>query len=81
LAGPLALFASVLILSGMLTWLPPGAGGVDHIVLPILLFPAIWTGLFFYGCFERSLWRGYALLGGLSVFNILLIAVHTRSVP
>lgn len=74
LAGPLVLTCSILIMGGGLLWVPPGAGGVNHIVLPIVLFPAIWIGLFFYACFERRLWRGYSIVAGLIALHIFLIA-------
>ena len=75
LAGPLALVCSIAILGGSLVWLPPGGGGVNHIVLPIVLYPAVWTSLFFHACFERRLGRGYAVVGGLLALHVVLIAV------
>ena len=75
LAGPLALVCSIAIMGGSLVWLPPGAGGVNHIVLPILLYPAVWTGLFFYACFERRLGRGYFVVSGLLAVHAVLIAM------
>ena len=76
LAGPLVLLCSLLLMGGAHLWLPPGAGGVNHIVLPILLYPAIWTGFFFYACFERRIWRGYAVVGGLIVLHAVVFALH-----
>lgn len=73
LAGPLALVCSIVILGGSLVWLPHGAGGVNHIVMPIVLYPAIWTALFFYTCFERRLGRGYAVVIGLLALHVILI--------
>lgn len=75
LAGPLALICSIVIMGGSLVWLPPGAGGVNHIVLPILLYPAVWTVLFFYACFERRLGRGYLVMSGLLALHAVLIAM------
>ncbi len=76
LAGPLALICSIAIMGGPLVWLPAGVGGVNHIVLPIVLYPAIWSGLFFYACFDRRLGRSYAIVGGLLVLHLALIAVE-----
>lgn len=81
LAGPLVFFCSILIMGGSLLWVPPGAGGVNHIVMPIVLYPAIWTGLFFYACFDRQLWRSYAVVGGLTALHAVLIAVHSKGIP
>jgi hypothetical protein len=57
LAGPIALLLSAMILAGMPLWLPRGAAGVDHIVLPLILLPAVWAALFFYAVLDRSLLR------------------------
>ena|SRR5687767_5027154 len=80
LAGPLVMVCSIVIMGGSLVWIPPGAGGVNHIVLPIILYPAIWTGLFFYACFDRQLWRGYAVVGGLLALHAVLIAIRSSGV-
>lgn len=81
LAGPLVLICSILIMGGALVWVPPGNGGVDHIVLPIVAYPAIWTALFFYACCERQLMRGYAIVGGLLAVHAVLIVVHGSGGP
>jgi hypothetical protein len=80
LAGPLVLLCSILIMGASLVWVPPGAGRVNHIVLPIVVYPAIWTGLFFYACFDRQLWRAYAVVGGLAALHVVLIAVRWMGV-
>jgi hypothetical protein len=76
LAGPLAFACSIAIMGGSLLWIPPGGGGVNHIVLPITLYPAIWTALFFYACFDRNLARGYSIVGGLLALHAALIGIH-----
>jgi hypothetical protein len=76
LVGPLVFLCSILIMGGSLLWVPPGAGGVNHIVLPIVLYPAVWTTLFFYACFDRQLWRSYAVVGGLIALHAALIAIR-----
>jgi hypothetical protein len=81
LAGPLVFLCSLLLMGGAHLWVPPGAGSVNHIVLPILLYPAIWTGLFFYACFELSLWRGYAVVGGLIALHVVLLALRNGGLP
>lgn len=48
LAGPIALLLSILFMASMSLWLPKGAAGINHLVLPIILFPLIWSVFFFY---------------------------------
>ncbi|MEM6891555.1 MAG: hypothetical protein AAF636_26055 [Pseudomonadota bacterium] len=43
LAGPLAFLMSILAMAGLPTVLPTGAGGVNHLVLPVVLFPLLWS--------------------------------------
>ena len=81
LAGPLVLLCSLVIMGGANWWVPPGAGGVNDIVLPILLYPAVWTALFFYACFERRLGRGYALVGGLVALHAIVFVLRTGGMP
>ena len=77
LAGPLVFLCSLALMGGANLWLPPGAGGVNDIVLPILLYPAVWTGLFFYACLERRIGRGYAIVGGLTALHALVFVFHS----
>ncbi len=76
LAGPLAFVCSIAVMGGSLVWIPPGDGAVNHIVLPITLYPAVWTALFFYACFDRNLVRGYMVVGGLFVLHAALIIMR-----
>lgn len=57
LAGPGALAAALLSMASMPLWLPAGAAGIDHLVLPIVLFPLIWSVAFFYACLDGRLGR------------------------
>ncbi|APX14147.1 hypothetical protein BWR18_19705 (plasmid) [Tateyamaria omphalii] len=43
LAGPAALILSILAMAGLPTILPAGAGGINHLVLPVVLFPLLWA--------------------------------------
>jgi hypothetical protein len=81
LAGPLVLLCSLGIMGGANLWWPPGDGGVDDIVMPILLYPAVWTALFFYACFERRIGRGYAIVGGLTALHAIVFALRLGEVP
>lgn len=42
-AGPLAFLAALLSMASMPHGLPVGAGGVDHLVMPVVLFPLLWA--------------------------------------
>jgi hypothetical protein len=79
LAGPLAFIVAGMTMAAGAAWLPKGAAGIDHLVLPIVLFPAIWAALFFYTSLDRRLGRAYALLLALSAVNAALIAWQMRS--
>ncbi|MEM8654325.1 MAG: hypothetical protein AAGF36_06230 [Pseudomonadota bacterium] len=43
LAGPLAFLLSIFAMAGLPSVLPAGAGGVNHLVLPVVLFPLLWA--------------------------------------
>jgi hypothetical protein len=75
LAGPVTVLLSAMVFAGMPLWFPRGAAGVDHIVLPLILLPAIWAALFFYAVLDRSLVRValVALVIG-SVHGALLVS-------
>lgn len=74
LAGPLTIVTSVTVMLGGACWLPQGAAQIDRLILPIVLFPAIWGTLFFHACLDSRLVRAYAIQGLLLVWNAALIA-------
>lgn len=76
LAGPVVFICASLVMAGGALWLPKGRAQIDNLVLPILLFPAIWAALFFYACLDRRLGRAWAVIGGLSLLHAALIAQH-----
>ena len=76
LAGPLALAAACLSMTGSALWLPPGDAQVNNLVLPIVLFPLLWTALFLYACLDKRLTRAYVFIGLLVVANVVLLARH-----
>jgi hypothetical protein len=76
LAGPLALAAALLVMAGGALWLPVGRAQVNNLVLPVVLFPLLWTALFLYACLDKQLKRAYAIVGALIVANGLLLAWH-----
>ncbi|MEM9370057.1 MAG: hypothetical protein AAGA26_02750 [Pseudomonadota bacterium] len=68
--GPGAFIATILIMAVMPLWMPQGAAKIDHIVMPVVLFPLIWCLIFLYTCLEENLSRSVAVIVGL-------ILVHT----
>ena len=68
-----AFIFSVFVIAGATKWLPEGAGGVDHIVIPILSFPVVWTvfALALYGARRRA--RAWTIVGSVAALNVGLI--------
>lgn len=76
LAGPIALVAAFLAMAGSALWLPQGRAEVNNLVLPVVLFPLLWTGLFLYACLDRRLKRAYGVILALVAVNVMLLAWH-----
>lgn len=76
LAGPVAFVASAVVMAGGALWLPKGAASIDNIVLPIVLFPAIWAAFFFYTSLDRNLLRAWLVTLGLLGINGGMIALE-----
>ncbi|MGB0954587.1 MAG: hypothetical protein ACPGZP_01155 [Panacagrimonas sp.] len=74
LAGPLVFVTSAAVMAGGAAWIPEGAASIDNIVLPIVLFPAIWAALFFYASLDRNLLRAWLITLALLVVNAGLVA-------
>ncbi|MEL7046734.1 MAG: hypothetical protein AAGL66_17225 [Pseudomonadota bacterium] len=79
IAGPVTIVTAILVMAGAPTWLPEGPGGVDHIAFPILLFPAIWAGLFLYALLESRQWRSFTLMLALCVLNAIPVVSAVRT--
>ncbi|WP_231639021.1 hypothetical protein [Sphingomonas profundi] len=69
LAGPGAVIVALAVMAGMTAWVPGGRAGIDNLVLPLVLVPAVWAALFFHACLDRRLWR-------VAVVALGLLAVH-----
>lgn len=69
LAGPGALAVAVAVMAAMPLWFPEGVAGIDHLILPLVLFPAIWAVAFFYACLTENLGRASVILMGMVVVN------------
>jgi hypothetical protein len=76
LAGPLALIAALLLMAGGSLWLPVGQAQVNNLVLPVILFPLLWTALFLYALLDKRLERAYGVIGAIVAANTLLLAFH-----
>ena len=74
LAGPGSVIVALVVMAGMALWLPVGAAGIDNLVLPLVLVPLIWAGLFFHACLDRRLGRVAIIACGLLVIHGGLIA-------
>ena len=69
LAGPVALAVAFVVMAAMPLWFPQGAAGIDHLALPLILFPAIWAAAFFYACLAENLGRASVILIGALLVN------------
>jgi hypothetical protein len=76
LAGPMVFVCATLVMCGGALWLPKGTAQIDNLVVPIVLFPAIWAALFFYAYLDRSLARAWAVIGVLSLLHAAVIGIY-----
>jgi hypothetical protein len=74
LAGPVAVLVALVVLAGMPLWLPGGAAGIDNLVVPLVLAPLIWAGLFFHACLDTSLRRVALVAAALFLLHGGLVA-------
>ncbi|MEM9247843.1 MAG: hypothetical protein AAGB05_03990 [Pseudomonadota bacterium] len=74
LAGPVALVVAVLFMASMPTLLPPGRGGVDHFVLPVILFPLIWAIAVLYPVMTEHLGRATLVFCAVLAAEIAIVA-------
>lgn len=73
-AGPGAVLITIVMTAGMTLWLPGGSAGIDNLVLPLVLMPLIWAGLFFHACLDRRLGRVILVALGLCAIHAGLVA-------
>ena len=69
LAGPVSIGVTLAVLVGMPVWFPAGAANVNHIMIPMVLVPAVWGTAFFYAVLSEKLWR-------VSLVFFVLIVSH-----
>lgn len=76
LAGPLVFLVAVAVMGGAAVLIPPGPATINHVAIPLVIFPGVWAILFFYACLETRLWRCFLSLAVLALINSGLIAWH-----
>ncbi len=75
LAGPGAFVLAVLLMAFLPLVLPAGAGGVNHMVLPALLFPLLWAILAIAPVMSLDGRKTGLVYGGLCVAAIIIIGL------
>ena len=72
LVVPFAL--AVIVVAGATRWLPEGRAGIDHIVVPLAVFPVIWIAFVIplYSASRRA--RAWTIVWGLSIVHAGLVA-------
>ncbi|MBU0724587.1 MAG: hypothetical protein KJ904_07005 [Alphaproteobacteria bacterium] len=75
LGGPMAVLIAIMAMGAMPLWFPTGAAGVDHLVFPLILFPALWAAGFFYAILAENLRRAALVMTALALINAACIAV------
>lgn len=73
LAGPVTLIVSILTMASMSLFLPKGKAEIDHLVIPVVIFPLIWATLFFYTVLEKNSKRAGLVMLGLFICTALLV--------
>ena len=81
LAGPVAAAVTLLVLAAMPLWMPAGPAGIDHLILPLLVLPAIWAALFFHAILDRRLARIALVALALAGLNAALLVRHFADQP
>ena len=73
LAGPVGFILSILSLAGLPHLLPAGAGGVNHLLLPVIFFPVLWSIYIIWPVMAERL--GLCALMFLALFLICLVTL------
>ncbi|SEA90545.1 hypothetical protein [Rubrimonas cliftonensis] len=73
LAGPVALLLAVLSMAAAPLVLPPGRGGVDHLVLPVVAFPLIWAAAVLYPVMTARPGRAAAAMGAILALELAIV--------
>lgn len=63
-------------MAGAALWYPEGPAHINNIVVPIAVFPAIWSVFFFYLMLDKNLGRAWSVAVALLLFHAGLIGQH-----
>ncbi len=74
LSGPATLIVSLEVMLAMAVWFPPGIGNVNNIMMPLVMFPLIWSVLFFYTYLTQSMLTAWWVLSALVAGNSAILA-------
>lgn len=69
MAGPMTLITAIFSMAAMSLWLPVGQSEINHLVLPLVLFPLIWSAIFFYTILESDIKRAWSVMFVLLLIN------------
>jgi len=69
----LAFVFAVVVTAGATKWMPPGRGGVDHIIVPVVLFPLIWIAFVVPLYASRRRGRAWAAVGAVTAVHLSLV--------
>ena len=75
LAAPGALLISILMMASFPMVLPKGAGGVNHLLFPVLAFPLIWATLIILPVSTRRVLRMAWVYAGLLALCLAIIGL------
>lgn len=70
LAGPIAFILAIVTMAAMPFWLPEGPAGVDHLAMPVIIFPLIWTVTLMYPCLDDNVPRATLIMVAATVLQI-----------
>ncbi|MCC2604674.1 hypothetical protein [Planctobacterium marinum] len=76
LTGPVTLVVALVVMLAMAAWFPPGAGKVNNIVMPLVMFPLIWSALFFYTYLTDKLAKAGWIMLALFLVNSVVLALQ-----
>ena len=73
LGGPIAFLVALLFMASMPLILPAGRGGVNHLVMPVVLFPLIWVVALLYPVMAARIGRAAVVMDAVLVSEIAMI--------
>ncbi|MEM6273826.1 MAG: hypothetical protein AAF735_01170 [Myxococcota bacterium] len=61
---------AVVVTAGSTKWMPPGRGGIDHIIVPVVLFPVIWIVFVVPLYVARRRFWAWAVAGAITLVHL-----------